>query len=90
MVRQRLSKKMKLYDVDGSLLVTAETGHVRCYLLAKCGAKKSQFLCISQNESPHYVNLVRNLHLQAQEKIHSGINFDELKAWAHQQKQQLI
>ena len=86
----RLCKKMKLLAVEECFMVTAKTGQIRCYLLAKCGDKKSQFLCISQNESPHYQNLVKNLHLQAEERIQAGIAFDDLKAWASRQKQQLI
>ena len=38
-VRQRRTKKIRLYDVDGSLIVTTKTGHVRCYLLAKVGSQ---------------------------------------------------
>ena len=89
-LKTRVSKKRKLENVSESYMVQAGSGHIRCYLLAKVGCQKSQFLCISQNESAQYVSQVKALHIEAKKLIAAGINFEDLKEWAGQQKQQLL
>ena len=88
----RVTKKMKVDDdqVVESYIVQASTGHIRCYLLAKVGSQKSQYISISQNESADYVKQIRELRHEAQKLIAGGISFDVLKEWAGQQKQHLL
>ena len=89
-LQMRVCKKRKLDNVKDSYMVQAASGQIRTYLLAKVGSQKSQFLCISQNESAQHLSQVKALHQEAQKLIASGINFEDLKEWARQQKQQLL